>query len=54
MVMNLPAIQEIQVRSLGWEKQIYLPGELYGQRSQKHLEWTSKNHFLINIYRVTL
>ena len=50
MVMNPPAIQDIQVRSLGWEKRTYLPGELHGQRSQKHLEWTSKKHFLINIY----
>ena len=42
MVKNLPAMQEIQVRSLGWEDPlgilweptlVFLPGEFHGQRS---------------------
>ena len=42
MVKNLPAIQETQVRSLGWEDSleegmatspVFLPGESHGQRS---------------------
>ena len=40
MVNNLPAIQETQVRSLGWEDPLekkmaihFLPGEFHGQRS---------------------
>ena len=42
MVKNLPAVQEIQVQSLGWEgllkkgmatTPIFLPGESHGQRS---------------------
>ena len=42
MVKNLPAMQETQVRSLGWEDPlekewqptpVFLPGELHGQRS---------------------
>ena len=42
-VKNLPAMQETQVRSLGWddplEKEmtttpVFLPGESHGQRSQ--------------------
>ena len=42
MVKNLPAVQETQVRSLGWEcllekgmatTPIFLPGESHGQRS---------------------
>ena len=41
MVKNLPAMQETQVQSLGWEDQlekeiattpIFLPGEFHGQR----------------------
>ena len=42
MVKNLPAMQETQVRSLGWEDNlekemqptpIFLPGESHGQRN---------------------
>ena len=42
MVKNLPAVQETQVSSLGWEDYlekkmqptpIFLPGEVHGQRS---------------------
>ena len=41
MVKNLPAMQETQVQSLGWEDPlekgivipVFLPGELRGQRS---------------------
>ena len=40
MVNNLPAIQETQVHSLGWEDPLekkmaihFLPGEFHGQRS---------------------
>ena len=40
-MVNLPAMQETRVRSLGWEvplekrmaTQIFLPGEFHGQRS---------------------
>ena len=38
LVKNLPAMQETQVRSLGWEDPleqptpVFLPGELHGQR----------------------
>ena len=42
MVKNLPAVQETQIQSLGWEDPlekgmattpVLLPGEFYGQRS---------------------
>ena len=42
MVKDLPEMQEIQVRSLGWEDPlekewlstaVFLPGESYGQRN---------------------
>ena len=42
MVKNLPAMQEIQVQSLGWEDPleketvttpVFLPGESHGQKS---------------------
>ena len=42
MVKNLPAVQETQVRSLGWKDRqrrkwqptpVFLPGEFHGQRS---------------------
>ena len=42
MVKNLPAMQETQVQSLGWEDpleegmathSVFLPGEFHGQRS---------------------
>ena len=42
MIKNLPAIQETQVQSLGWEDPlekematpVFLPGESHGRRSQ--------------------
>ena len=33
MVKNLPAMQETQVRSLGQENPVFLPGEFHKQRS---------------------
>ena len=52
MVKNLPAIQEIQVRSLGWTipwrrkwqpTPAFLPGEFHGQRSLAgYSPWNSK------------
>ena len=42
MVKNLPAVQETQVQSLGWEEPlekkwlptpVFMPGESHGQRS---------------------
>ena len=49
MVQNLPAVQETQVRSLGWDDAlekgmatppVFLPGESHGQRSLVGYSWT--------------
>ena len=46
-VKNLPAVQEIQVQSLGWEDPlqkewqappVFLPGEFHGQKEPSSLE----------------
>ena len=52
MVKNLPAVQETQVQSLGWEDAlekgmatplVSLPGESHGQRSLVGYSWTESN-----------
>ena len=48
-IKNLPAIQETQVRSLGWEDPLekematHLPGESHGQRSLVGLQRVRDN-----------